>query len=154
MNLDKADVLLNLYNDAQFNGPRYLLQPTFEKSCITSLPAPYETALSVVKARSKIGNYYFSYIDLGSGPKPLRVDLTGFEFDSTLYDRDHGEGLAEKVICKLRSNRIVISKNEDMTSFSYLLSKVGSAISNQGNVSPNENKLTSTENLAPKIATP
>jgi hypothetical protein len=74
---------------------------------------------------SKSGRYYFDYVDLGSGPRPLKVNLSGSEFDSSSYDEYHGDGLAASIISNLRKANEF--KKEDKDSFSLFQRKANKA---------------------------
>lgn len=81
----------------------------------------YEKAINEIEQRNN--NLYFDYVDLGGGPRSLKVDLSGFEFESSDYDEYHGEGLAKQVIDGLiRSKMIESHKNEESGSFAHLSS--------------------------------
>lgn len=101
--IEKAAVLFELYNHARYAGKDFeghIMQK------IGTFPAPgkQDIAIETIKRCEKSGNFYFGYINLGAGDKPLRVDLSGEEFDSTAYDNMHGyEGYAEKIVAQLRA---------------------------------------------------
>lgn len=99
--LDKAAVLLALYNNALFSGPGFAHDPSFGIMSRMTPAAPIDAAVKEIERRSGGANDYFDYIDLGSGSKPLKVDLSGFDFESDLYDHDHGEGAAQRAISPL-----------------------------------------------------
>ncbi|SHF41536.1 hypothetical protein SAMN05444392_12325 [Seinonella peptonophila] len=88
--LDKAAVLAALFNGAkpQGNGGNYLRW------------------MSTKKARSfQVRTYKFGC----ESDRILKVDLSGEEFDSSLYDRHNGEGMADRVVNRLRAGYIDIS---------------------------------------------
>jgi len=94
--LPKAVVLLALYNNAK-------------QAFIHDLdsPANPEKAESAILAASKNHDYYFSRVNLGSGGRLIEVDLSGYDFDATLYDQNHGyEGYAAKIINQARTDYI------------------------------------------------
>lgn len=62
--LNKADVLLALYNNAKFAGPGFASQPMMQRMARMTRPAIYEKAEQAINAIEN-GNYYFDYIDLG-----------------------------------------------------------------------------------------
>ncbi len=119
--LDKADVLLALYNNAKFNGSGFASQPMMKILASMAPPVKVEAARKEIEKCSKTGRYKFDYVDLGSGPRPIKVDLSGFEFDSSSYDQDHGDGLAVTVISNLRKANE--SKKEDKDNFSLFQRK-------------------------------
>lgn len=82
--MDKAAVLVALYNAAKPLGLGWLHYD--------STPMPIESARKLLKS----GQTYFDYV----GGRVMKVDLSGDEFDSRLYDRDNGEGAAENALKK------------------------------------------------------
>jgi len=84
--LDKAEVLAALYNAARPQGLGFLHYD----------PAPMtrEEAEALLRQTA-----YFDYVR----GRVLKVDLSGDEFDSSLYDRDNGQDAAERVIAALRA---------------------------------------------------
>ena len=44
------------------------------------------------------GQVYFDYLH----GRPLKIDLSGDELDTYLYNRDNGEGKAEEIIGKIK----------------------------------------------------
>lgn len=84
--LDKAEVLLALYNGSHCQGLGFL-------------QAIDTYTLEDAKRDLKNNNYgYFDYLH----GRVLKVDLSGDSFDSWLYDRDCGEGAAARAIDELR----------------------------------------------------
>ena len=84
---DKADVLRALYNYAKPQGMGYLHY--------NPKPMTYFEAETILKVEGRKGSLYFDYI-LG---RVMKVDLTSDEeFDETLYDRDNGEGAAQRAL--------------------------------------------------------
>ena len=76
--MDKAAVLAALYNAAKPLGlGRLQYDPT---------PMPIETAQALLKS----GQTYFDYVQ----GRVMKVDLSGDEFDSRLYDCDNGKDAA------------------------------------------------------------
>lgn len=84
--LDKAEVLLALYNTSRPQGRGYLQDAM-------AIPFDLEAARAVVAAHTK-----FDYV-LG---RVIKVDLSGDSFDPWLYDRDNGEGVAARAVARLR----------------------------------------------------
>ena len=84
--LDKAEVLLTLYNHSHVQGLGFL--QAIDNYTIEAARKDYE--LSPDK--------YFDY----QYGRVLKVDLSWDSFDSWLYDRDCGEGAAQKAIDELR----------------------------------------------------
>lgn len=83
-NLDKAAVLAALYNGSRPQGLGVLhFDPT---------PMTTEEARSLVEKRT-----YFDYLN----GRVLKMNLAGDTLDPRLYDRDLGEGAAERALSKL-----------------------------------------------------
>jgi hypothetical protein len=87
--LDKANVLCALYTHSHPQG-RGWLQSTPE-------PMTKEQAEALLKQGT-----YFDYVK----GRVLKVDLSGTSFDPYLYDRDNGQGAAQRAIDAIRK-RIV-----------------------------------------------
>lgn len=84
--LDKAAVLAALYNAAKPLGLGWMhYDPT---------PMSIDLAREILKS----GQTYFDYLQ----GRVMKVDLSGDEFDSRLYDLDNGEGAAERALKPLR----------------------------------------------------
>jgi hypothetical protein len=86
--LDKAEVLLTLYNHSHYQGMSIL--GAVDSYTLEDAKRDYENQ----------PNKYFDYLH----GKVLKVDLSEDTFDSRLYDRDCGEGAAQKAIDDLRSS--------------------------------------------------
>jgi hypothetical protein len=84
--LDKADVLLALYNASFSQGISF-----------TTLPAKGPTREDA-EAATADGDLRFDYWN----GHVLKVDLSGDEFDPWLFDRDCGSGAAEAAVSALR----------------------------------------------------
>jgi len=89
--LSKAKVLAALYNNAKPQGMGLL---HYTPEVMTE-----SEAVAVLKATYAGGYLYFDYLD----GRVMKVDLTNDAFESRLYNRDNGEGAAERVIAELRS---------------------------------------------------
>lgn len=87
--LDKAEVLLALYNGSHCQGLGFLQA----LDTYTLEDAKRDLKESI--------DGYFDYLH----GRVLKVDLSGDSFDSWLYDRDCGEGAAERVINELRRQK-------------------------------------------------
>lgn len=84
--LDKAKVLLALHNGTQPQGMGFLHASTMtEEGCASDIAAMN-------------GQLYFDYYH----GRPLKCDITGDEFNERLYDRDAGQGAAERAIAAIR----------------------------------------------------
>jgi hypothetical protein len=129
--LNKADVLLALYNNAHCEGPAMSHAPMMKMMSRMMPPATIETAQKEIDARFKSHNFHFDYVDLGGGPKSLKLDLSGFEFDSSQYDEYHGKDLAEKVINSLRTQYTSALKDAPKQSFAGLLAAVNTTFTHK-----------------------
>lgn len=85
--LDKGAVLAALYNNSQPLGMGILHYDPKEMTP--------EEGNSLLKEQQ-----YFDYLK----GRVMKVDLSGDEFDSWLYNRDNGQGAAERVVDGLRKS--------------------------------------------------
>ena len=85
--LDKAEVLLALYQNSHVQGLGFLQA------------IEHYTLMDAKRDISESSSLYFDYLH----GRILKVDLSGDEFDEWLYDRDCGKGAALQAIDKLRS---------------------------------------------------
>lgn len=83
--LNKADVLAALYNASKPQGMGFM---QYDPKSMTR-----ETAEEYLKSTT-----YFDYLK----GRVMKINLSGKEFDSWAYNRDNGDGAAEKVISLLR----------------------------------------------------
>ena len=84
--LNKADVLAALYNASKPQGMGFMhYDPK---------PMTQEEAEGLLKQTT-----YFDYLN----GRVMKVNLTGDEFDTWGYDRDNGQGAAERAIAELRT---------------------------------------------------
>ena len=83
--LDKVEVLLGLYNGSHVQGLGFL--QAVDNYTIKDAREDYEHS-----------DGYFDYLH----GRVLKVDLSGDSFDGWLYDRDNGEGAAQKVIDEIK----------------------------------------------------
>lgn len=81
---NKAAILAALYNNSKIQGMGWLQE---KPSKMTE-----QQAASLLKERE-----YFDYLH----GKVMKVDLSGDELNPHLYDRDNGEGAAERAISHL-----------------------------------------------------
>lgn len=98
--LDKAELLAALYNNAVPLGMGFLRARSGKMS--------REEAQTEWIDKNKshdvgIGGQYL-YFDYVNG-RPLKVDLSGNEMRTSLYNRDQGEGAAERVVAELRARQ-------------------------------------------------
>ena len=97
--LEKWQVLKALYDNAQPLGMGFLQASQAELSeqdakHICGDGGDPEPGQSLARRRA----LSFDYV----GGRPLKVDLSGDEFDPWLYDRDQGTGAAARAIAALR----------------------------------------------------
>ena len=85
--LDKAEVLAALYNGS---GPLGLGIFQFN-------PAPMTTEEAAAILLARAGDLYFDYLK----GRVMKVSLNGEELDPYLYDRDNGQGAAERALASL-----------------------------------------------------
>lgn len=85
--MKKEHVLLALYRAAKSKGIGELF---------TQTEMPLSAAAELVKNNPSL---YFDYVN----GRPLKVDLSGDEFDPYLYDRDNGEGVAQEACARYKS---------------------------------------------------
>jgi len=82
--LNKAEVLKNLYNNSKVQGMGFLQAKEGEMQT--------EEAEELLKQ-----TMHFDYLY----GKVMKVDLSGDKFDPHLYDRDNGNGAAERALLPL-----------------------------------------------------
>lgn len=104
--LDKAEVLLALYNASHAQGMSFLQKPDAPVTINECRAAVYGGNDESVKAQLAGSNVTVIgheplYFDYWRG-HVLKVNLSGDEFDPRLFDRDNYEGAAEAAIAKLR----------------------------------------------------
>jgi len=126
--LHKADVLLALYNNAKFAGKNFASQPMLKVMARMAPPGKREMAEKIIDEALDNNNCYLDYIDLGAGPRPIKANLSGFDFDPTQFDNNHGQdGYAAAIIDQLRAEYINQLQDEPKNSFAGLLSQIGFA---------------------------
>ena len=97
--ISKADVLKALWDGSHAQGMSFL--------GMMDGGLTIELARNLVDKLEKAGGrLYFDYV-MGH---VIKCDITGDEFDPTLYDRDCGEGRAEEVIEALRNGTEISDK--------------------------------------------
>lgn len=84
--LDKAKVFKALYDNAQPKGFGFFQAVSGDLSI--------EEAQEIVKEQTRF-DYYRGRV--------MKVDISGDELDTWLYDRDNGEGAAERALSSLRT---------------------------------------------------
>ena len=83
--LNKAAVLAALYNNAKVQGLGFLQA--------TGKPMEEAEAAELLKEQR-----YFDYLH----GRVMKIDMSGDEINTRLYNRDNGEGAAERVVESLR----------------------------------------------------
>lgn len=98
--LDKVELFAALYNHAQPLGMGFMqYDPTpLTREEAEKLMARGDDATAMFSLGSR-GRLYFDYVK----GRPLKIDLTGDEMDTYLYNRDQGDGAAEAVVAALRN---------------------------------------------------
>lgn len=88
--IDKVKLLIALYNAAKVPG----------LGLIHYIPIPMdEREAEIVLLQSS--DMYFDYLN----GRVMKVDISGDYLNTRLYNRDNGEGAAEKAICDLIQQR-------------------------------------------------
>jgi hypothetical protein len=88
--ISAAELLAALYNNSRAQGLGFLHY--------TPEPMTTAEAEKLIKARS-----YFDYIQ----GRVMKVEINGKTLDPWLYDRDNGEGAAQRVVDELRERGAV-----------------------------------------------
>ena len=83
---DKATLLAALYNNSI---PRGLGMLHFEDKDMT-----VDEARDIIDSRDEMFKYDFDYLK----GRVMKVNLSGDEFRGDLYDRDNGQGSAQRVV--------------------------------------------------------
>lgn len=111
--LNRADVLLYLYNNAQYAGKEFASQPMLKIAYRMNPLGKREIAVATMNQAIETNFFYFDYVDLGAGPRRIGVDLSGSDFDPTCYDDTHGhDGYAARIIEKLMADFLLQIKLE------------------------------------------
>lgn len=87
--LDKAEVLKALYDHSHEQGLGFL----------QAVPAGFVTVELCRKLLAE--TTYFDYMY----GRVMKVDLSGDQFDESLYDRDNGPGAAYAAVCSVHLNQ-------------------------------------------------
>ncbi len=86
--LDKAEVLATLYNRSKTQG-----MGMFD-------PDANSGPMGIVEARSVLDGSFNKYFDYLKG-RVMKIDLSGDDLDTYLYNRDNGANAAEEVLAVL-----------------------------------------------------
>lgn len=109
---NKAEVLANLYNASKSQEMGFLH--------FTPEPMTIEEAEELLKEHK-----YFDHLK----GRVMKVDLSGDEFDPRLYDRDNGEGAAEKAL----SSPVKMDKEKILSSIRKTKGKLNTITTIKGN---------------------
>lgn len=106
----REEILLALYNNAKYQGAKYALDSEMQKLGRMSSNGSLEKASQLVLERMKSGPWYFDTIDLGEGPRELKVQLglKDVSFNAEDFDNAHGEEAAASAMQDLR---VIHTKN-------------------------------------------
>lgn len=123
--LDKARVLLELYNHAQCQGIAFNrvginvpIDGTMEKAI--------EKMRCIEKKIAKMQEFHVDYIDLGCGRFPIKTVFTKTTIDVRDYDYYHGAGLARCIIISLRED---VEKKTDVQEAKESMAKIMALLS-------------------------
>lgn len=147
--LPKEQVLLALYNYALLESKGFEAQPEMKIAIKMGLGGTLENARALIDQRLENDYFRFDYVDLGAGLIPLKIDLSGFEFDAETYDKHHGEGLAAKAVSAVRQAVISEGENLPKDSTAYLLSVVSVALLNEESSKSNDPESEQTSTFKP-----
>ena len=89
--LDKAEVLAALYNGSRQQGMGFRQTRGAE-------------GMTVEQAREELTNNEQQYFDYLHG-RVMKISLCGDELNTALYNRDNGEGAAERIIEGVMQNK-------------------------------------------------
>ncbi len=97
--LDKVELFAALYNYAKPLGMgmlHYDPKPLTKEAAAILMGQGDDTQRMFGSSR---GGLYFDYVK----GRPLKIDLSGDELDTYLYNRDQGDGAAERIVAELRA---------------------------------------------------
>lgn len=101
--LDKAELFAALYNHAVPLGMgRLQYDPTpLTKEAAEKLMGLGDDATRMFPGISRGPSLYFDYVK----GRPLKINLEGDELETSLYNRDQGDGAAERIVAELRAKK-------------------------------------------------
>lgn len=101
--LDKAELFAALYNHAKPLGMgRLHYDPTpLTKESAEKLMGLGDDATRMFPGITRGSSLYFDYVK----GRPLKINLEGDELETSLYNRDQGDGAAERIIAELRAKK-------------------------------------------------
>jgi len=97
--LDKAELFAALYNHAKPLGMGFMqYDPSpLTKEAAQKLMEAGDDSSRMFPGFAKKG-LYFDYVK----GRPMKIDLSGDEMETHLYNRDQGDNAAEKIVARLR----------------------------------------------------
>ena len=93
--IDKAVLLAGLFNHAQPQGFGFLVATNELMSVEEARTISFDMQIAYMG-----GGAYYDYVK----GRSMKVALGGDTLDPTLYDRDNGQGMAEKVVRTIRES--------------------------------------------------
>lgn len=101
--IDKAELFAALYNHAKPLGMGFLhYDPTpLTKESAEKLMRGGDDSARMFPGMRSGRSLYFDYVK----GRPLKIDLSGDEMDTYLYNRDQGDGAAERIVSELRAKK-------------------------------------------------
>lgn len=99
-NLDKAKLLQALFNNSKPLGLGFFASGSNSEMS-------YSEAQKIIAE----GNLYFDYLK----GRVMKIDISGDEMEPWGYDRDNGQGAAQKVVTALRNSHEVTFKKANPT---------------------------------------
>ena len=97
--IDKAKLLMELYNNADLQGMGYLIGITKSRFIMTK-----EQADELVAS----GNLDFDYLQ----GRSMKINLSGNIINATLYNRDNGWYPVQETVAKLRAEQRELEKSQ------------------------------------------
>ena len=124
--IHKVDLLLNLYNNANFQGTAFNDNPVMKK--VGAISATLKGDRTKAEQLIRSGQKNFDYVDLGVGLRPLKISFDGFEIETASYDEYHGEGLGSRIVESMRAELITLTSGAQYGSLGFLLGSISKNI--------------------------
>lgn len=120
--IHKVDLLLNLYNNANFQGTAFDEQMPLKMMgrMAANMKGDRAKAEKLINERQ----VHFDYVDLGAGSRPLKISFDGFEIETASYDEYNGAGLGSRVVESMRAEIIKQSAATQDNGFVSLLGRI------------------------------
>lgn len=128
--INKVDLLLNLYNNANFQGSAFDQQQKMK--ALGQMTSHIKGNRAKAEELINEGKKYFDYVDLGAGPRPLKISFDGFEIETSSYDEYNGEGLGASVVEAIRAEMIKQNNVTGHSIFGSLLGMISNSFRSQG----------------------